>query len=314
MNGKLLLLAACIIFTSTRKVNAQGIQTDKTTAELKIELNAKDSLIFEIAFKSCEVDRLTEIYAKDFVMLYDGGFNRPTTQQSFADFEQRLRNSCKNKSTKPQSSMRRIVSPGSMQVFLLTANSAIQTGVQQFFMKQPGSQEIMVEESKFTRCWTKTKAGWRISTETDFLVNNNPQATLQEHYKPAPYVPASKELYNTIVKMDSIYFDTYNHCKLDLMDSLTAEDIEFYHDRGGLSTSKMQLLESIKKNICGKVTRILTKNSIEVYEIPNYGAVEFGYHSFRNIAEQGESLPSKFVTLWRKKEGKWQITRVISLH
>jgi len=60
MNGKLLLLVACIVFTSTKKVNAHAIQIDKTTAELKIELNAKDSLIFEIAFKTCEVDRLNK--------------------------------------------------------------------------------------------------------------------------------------------------------------------------------------------------------------------------------------------------------------
>ena len=133
-------------------------------------------------------------------------------------------------------------------------------------------------------------------------------------YQPKAYVPASKELYSTIVKMDSVYFDTYNTSKLELMDSLTAEDIEFYHDGGGLSTSKAELLASIKNNIFGKVTRLLTPNSIEVYEIPNYGAVEFGYHSFRNIAEPGQSEPSKFVMIWRLRDHKWQISRVISLH
>ena len=71
------------------------------------------------------------------------------------------------------------------------------------------------------------------------------------------------------------------------MDSLTADDIEFYHDRGGLETSKKNLVESIHKNICGKVTRTLAPNSIEVYEIMGYGAVEFGYHSFKNIAADG---------------------------
>ncbi len=85
------------------------------------------------------------------------------------------------------------------------------------------------------------------------------------------------------------------------MDSLTAEGIEFYHDRGGLTTSKKELIASIQKNICGKVTRILTKGSIEAYEIPGYGAIEFGYHSFKNIAEPGESHPSKFVIIWRLK-------------
>ncbi|WDF55047.1 nuclear transport factor 2 family protein [Mucilaginibacter sp. KACC 22063] len=133
-------------------------------------------------------------------------------------------------------------------------------------------------------------------------------------YVPEAYKPASIELYNTIVKLDSTYFDTYNHCNLSKMDSLTAEDIEFYHDRGGLTTSKKELIQSIKNNICGKVTRTLVKGSIEVYEIKGYGAVEFGYHTFRNIQEPGESRPDKFVIIWRLKDGKWQMTRVISLH
>ncbi|MDB5022052.1 MAG: hypothetical protein JWQ28_3179 [Pedobacter sp.] len=135
-----------------------------------------------------------------------------------------------------------------------------------------------------------------------------------KRYKPEPYVPSSEPLYETIVKLDSIYFDTYNTCKIDKMDSLTAEDLEFYHDRGGLMTSKKEYLESIKKNICGKVTRKLAKGSIEVYEIPGFGAVEEGYHSFHNLVENSESHFSKFIIIWKLKENKWQVARVVSLH
>jgi len=135
-----------------------------------------------------------------------------------------------------------------------------------------------------------------------------------DRFVPERYVPADHELYQTVVRLDSLYFDTYNNCNMAKMDSLTAEDIEFYHDRGGLETSKKNLLESIHNNICGKVKRILTPNSIEAYEIPGYGAIEFGYHSFSNIEEPGVSKPSKFVAIWRNKDGRWQITRVISLH
>ncbi|WP_342644529.1 nuclear transport factor 2 family protein [Mucilaginibacter sp. CSA2-8R] len=129
-----------------------------------------------------------------------------------------------------------------------------------------------------------------------------------------PYHPAEHPLYKTIVQMDSLYFDTYNHSKAALMDSLTADDIEFYHDRGGLITSKQELLQSIQKNIFGKVNRVLSPGSIEVYEIPNYGAIEFGYHSFRNLVEHSESRPAKFVVTWRFKDNRWQVTRVVSLH
>jgi len=144
--------------------------------------------------------------------------------------------------------------------------------------------------------------------------NSNAAAVTIPRYNPPAYNPASQPLYQTIVRMDSLYFDTYNHSKAALMDSLTADNIEFYHDRGGLMTSKQELLQSIQKNIFGKVQRVLTPGSIEVYQIPGYGAIEFGYHSFRNLVEHSESQPAKFVIIWRLAGSKWQITRVVSLH
>ena len=131
-----------------------------------------------------------------------------------------------------------------------------------------------------------------------------------------PYTPESQALYDTITHMDSLLFDAYNTCKLDVFASLIADDIEFYHDRGGLTTSKADIVQAIKNNICGKVTRELLKGSIEVYPIPNYGAVEMGAHRFHNNQEkeQGPSRFSKFVHTWHRENGQWKLARVISLH
>lgn len=129
------------------------------------------------------------------------------------------------------------------------------------------------------------------------------------------YKPESKELYDTIVHMDSLWEDSYNHCKLDLQEALISEDLEFYHDRGGLLTSKKQLINALKNNICGKVTRELLKGSIEVYPIKDYGAVEMGYHRFHNVNDTSpDSHYARFVHLWHRENGQWRITRVISLH
>jgi hypothetical protein len=129
------------------------------------------------------------------------------------------------------------------------------------------------------------------------------------------YKPQSQALYNTIVQMDSIYFSAYNTCDMDKQAAIYADSIEFYHDGGGLETSKKALLSAIRENICGKVTRVLVKGSIEVYQIPNFGAVEIGLHRFINHAENDAlSKPDKFVIIWRYRNGRWQITRVISLH
>lgn len=114
--------------------------------------------------------------------------------------------------------------------------------------------------------------------------------------------------------MDSLFFDAYNTCKPAVMDSMFADDIEFYHDQGGLRTSKAQLMEALKNNICGKVNRELLAGSIEVYPIPNFGAIEMGVHRFHNLQEKSTSRYSKFVHTWRKSGNSWQLTRVVSLH
>lgn len=130
------------------------------------------------------------------------------------------------------------------------------------------------------------------------------------------YSPDSKALYDSIVYLDSVFFTAYNNCDLGKMASLISEDLEFYHDRGGLMTSKDSVMEAIKNNICGKVTRELVKGSIEVYSIAGYGAVEMGQHFFHNNQEPepAEHAIGKFVQLWKHENGQWKLTRIISLH
>ncbi|MFT3912032.1 MAG: nuclear transport factor 2 family protein [Ferruginibacter sp.] len=122
------------------------------------------------------------------------------------------------------------------------------------------------------------------------------------------------ELYNTVIKLDSLLFDAYNNCKIDQYASLISENLEFYHDKGGLSTSKKDNVEAIRKNICNKVRRELQTGSIEVSPIPGYGAVEIGSHRFHNLIENSTSGYAKFIIVWQNKNGVWQATRVISLH
>ena len=130
-------------------------------------------------------------------------------------------------------------------------------------------------------------------------------------------LPASAQnnpIYDSIARLDSIWEDSYNNCRLDVQQKLFSDDLEFYHDRGGLLTSKTKLIEALKNNICGKVQRELKKGSLEVYPIAGYGAVEMGLHRFHNLKENIISDYSKFVHIWQHKNGEWQITRVISLH
>ena len=132
------------------------------------------------------------------------------------------------------------------------------------------------------------------------------------------YTPDNPELYKTIVKLDSVFFDAYNHCdtKFETYADFYAEDIEFYHDQGGLSNSKKDILEGTKKYICGKVTRTLVPGSIEVYPIKDYGAIEIGLHSFSNNTNPPDEPKkiSRFTIFWKKTAEGWKIAKVVSLH
>ncbi|WP_347173944.1 nuclear transport factor 2 family protein [Polaribacter uvawellassae] len=129
------------------------------------------------------------------------------------------------------------------------------------------------------------------------------------------YKPSNVDLHNQIVKMDAKYFTAYNTCDMETQAELYDENIEFFHDKGGLSTDKNGLLKALKENICNKVTRTLIKGSIEVYPIKDYGAIQIGYHKFYNKKEpNAKSTPSKFIMVWKKEKNSWKITKVISLH
>jgi ketosteroid isomerase-like protein len=123
-------------------------------------------------------------------------------------------------------------------------------------------------------------------------------------------------LYETIKNRDSIFFSAYNNCDLETQAAMLSDSVEFYHDQGGLSTSKQDILQKTKENICGKVSRELVEGSIEVYPIKDYGAVEIGLHKFHNNqeAEGTPSHASKFIVIWQQKNNNWQMARVISLH
>jgi ketosteroid isomerase-like protein len=127
-------------------------------------------------------------------------------------------------------------------------------------------------------------------------------------------INSQAELEKAITTLDASLFDAYNNCDLDKFASFFVDDVEFYHDQGGVTLGKANLTESVKKNICGKVTRELVPGTLQIYYMKGYGAVEMGVHRFHhpgNEASEGVG-EGKFVHLWKYKDGAWKITRVIS--
>ena len=128
--------------------------------------------------------------------------------------------------------------------------------------------------------------------------------------------PISKELYDTISRMDSLLFNAFNTRDLDKLKAFFSEDLEFYHDLGGVTDYK-QNIEAFERTFLNerKLRRELVKSSLEVYPIKDFGAVEMGVHRFYATEKgQSEKLSSeaKFTQLWQNRSGEWKITRIIS--
>ncbi|HKI12624.1 MAG TPA: nuclear transport factor 2 family protein [Candidatus Acidoferrum sp.] len=127
-------------------------------------------------------------------------------------------------------------------------------------------------------------------------------------------INSQAELDKAITTLDAALFDAYNQCDLERFASFIADDVEFYHDKAGVTLGKMNLTEAIKKNICGKVTRELVPGTLQVFPMKGYGAVEMGVHRFHHPGHEGtEGVgEAEFIHLWQYKDGAWKITRVIS--
>jgi Domain of unknown function (DUF4440) len=123
--------------------------------------------------------------------------------------------------------------------------------------------------------------------------------------------------YAQIMALDQKLFQAYNTCDLATLGDLVDENLEFYHDKGGLSVGKASFLTAIKNNICHKVRRELVASTFEVYPLENYGAIELGEHTFCNMAETPVCKDEtngigKFFMLWQKQGEQYRLTRVIS--
>ena len=132
--------------------------------------------------------------------------------------------------------------------------------------------------------------------------------------QPLDKIQNQQELDQTVTALDAALFDSYNKCDLKKFESFFVDDVEFYHDQGGVTLGKAALTESVKNNICGKTTRELVPGTLHVYYMKGYGALELGVHRFHHPGhEDTEGVgEGQFIHLWQYKDGAWKITRVIS--
>lgn len=131
---------------------------------------------------------------------------------------------------------------------------------------------------------------------------------------PAPK-PAADELYQRIARLDGEMFGAFNAHDVPRLMSYFTPELEFYHDKGGLSgyAKTEQGFTQISRQ-SPDIHRELVPGSLEVYPIPGYGAMEIAAHRFCHQENgRADCGTFKFTMLWQQQQdGTWKVSRVVS--
>jgi hypothetical protein len=143
-----LLLASSALFS----------QVEHSSALFKT-LKTQDSLLFDVAFNTCDISQLEKLLSEDFEFYHDKSGITASKEAFVASIRDGL---CKL-SYKP----RRELVENSLEVFPLENNGdiygAIQTGNHRFYALEKDKPEYQTSEARFTHVWLLENGLWKLS-------------------------------------------------------------------------------------------------------------------------------------------------------
>lgn len=125
----------------------------------------------------------------------------------------------------------------------------------------------------------------------------------------------AETLTETIAHLDEAMFAAFNRCadpaQLERHASFFADDVEFYHDNGGVTWNRRDMLANTQRYACGHYTRTLVTGTLKVFPIKDFGAIAQGVHRFCQVdgACEGEA---DFTMVWQRTAEGWRVTRALS--
>lgn len=119
-----------------------------------------------------------------------------------------------------------------------------------------------------------------------------------------------------------LFAAAFDACDADKAASMTTEDMEFFHDKAGKSASNrddfrrslVALCEGNRANHT-HLRRELVESSLQVFPLHDERALEIGDHRFHERDAKGVEHwtgQARFIQVWRRVDGQWQLERVIS--
>jgi hypothetical protein len=149
-------------------------------------------------------------------------------------------------------------------------------------------------------------------------------AVLSGVASPTPPMPEGTGLRASIASRDADFFELYFlGCDAKRLRPMLADDVEFYHDKGGFVFRNAEMMTADYMKSCTerakpdawRSRRELVASSLTVDPVPGYGAIETGEHLFYERRGNGpEKLVgrARFAVVWQWLDGVWKISRALS--
>jgi len=149
-----------------------------------------------------------------------------------------------------------------------------------------------------------------------------PEKEAEVHLTPG--ATARPGLLEDVLKADAAFFKAFfDDCDVDVVRGYVTDDFEMFHDKGGRVITSGEQFVTITKEKCQRQrdgidflsTRELVRESVKVYPINNYGAIETGTHRFYAVSKNKPNRlteTAQFAHVWKEEDGHWRLARVLS--
>lgn len=121
-------------------------------------------------------------------------------------------------------------------------------------------------------------------------------------------------LFNEIKQADVAFFTAFNECDIDTIETMFSKELEFYHDVSGLKGFDENMMAT--KALCSRnlgLKRTLVENSLEVFPVKDFGAIQVGSHTFCHEVNGSDDCGTfDFTHIWQRTGAGWKLFRVVS--
>jgi ketosteroid isomerase-like protein len=167
---------------------------------------------------------------------------------------------------------------------------------------------------------------WQATRMAEASYSNSPRPEPKKEaaINLTPGAVARPGLHEEILRADAEFFKAFfDTCDVETVRRYIADDFEMFHDKGGLvSTSGADFVkdtqEKCKRQAEGTdflSTRKLVPETMKVYALNNYGAIQTGTHRFYAV-QKGKpdrlTETGQLTHVWKEEKGQWKLARVLS--